>query len=81
MPDSVFFLGRSNEELQADIVAEFCGGSASKPRGFVSQRVSLHRSNGENLTQSCDNDSVVIEDKDNSSAECTDGDDRGKLKV
>lgn len=53
-----------NIPFKFDIVAEFCRGSASVPRGFVLQ---FPEAIGD---MSCDRDPVVIDSKNYSSTEC-----------
>ena len=65
--------GNSREELQKSGVAELCGGSASIPRGFVTHKTYLNnsQSTGDPLLP-CDDESVVIDDKENPFTECND---------
>ena len=66
--------GNSHEDLQGSIVAEFCGGSASVARGFVTHKVYLNnsQSTGDYSPPSCDDESVVVDSKDSPATECND---------
>lgn len=61
----------SHEGLQGSIVAGFCGGSASVARGFVTHKTYLNSESTGDLSF-CDNNSVVIDNKDSPPTECND---------
>ena len=51
------------------VVARFCGGSASIPRGFVTQKVFPNHNVGG--VQSCDGNSVVVSGKSSPPTNCS----------
>ena len=65
----------SHEELQRSGVAELCGGSASVPRGFVTHKAYLNNSQSTSASDPlspCDDESVVVDGKQNPFTECND---------
>ena len=61
----------SRGEMQERVVAEFCGGSASVERGFVTHKMYLNPQSTGGLPF-CDNESVVVDRKEDPSTQCND---------